>query len=161
MDYPLAENLVMQGITTFLGGNCGQSPAPTKDLTFKAWLDRVEEERIALNYAPVVGHATVRTAVMGEDFKRKATREEIEAMKSYVDEAMKSGALGISSFFDPAPGEYASVEEMVELARVVGQYGGYYVPHTRHIQSQMPSNDLEEYGYGIFHGPIEDVWAEK
>jgi N-acyl-D-amino-acid deacylase len=159
--YPLAENLIMQGITTVLSGNCAQSPAPRRGLTFDAWLKEVEEKGSSINLAPLVGHAAIRTCVMGADFKREATAEEIEEMRGHMDEAMRSGAFGISSFFDPAPGEYASIEEIVELAKIAGRYGGYYVPHTRHIQSQMPSDDPEEFGYGIYHGPIEDVWVGR
>ena len=104
MEYPLAPNLVMQGITTFLGGNCGMSPAPQSDTTFAKWLSDAEKEGIAVNYAPLVGHRSVRTAVMGDDFKREATDEEICRMKSHVDEAMSAGALGLSSFADPKIG---------------------------------------------------------
>ena len=92
LDRPCAENLVMQGITTFVGGNCGQSPAPLDDAsqsgvpaqqlkvdinvdwrTFGEWLSKVETNGISPNYAPLVGHNTVRAAVMGADFKREAT----------------------------------------------------------------------------------------
>jgi len=201
--YPLAENLVMQGITTFLGGNCGLSLAPIKeyfssDLTlagewwnevepdkpgpppyipldkygdvirkklgfsiswrsFKDLLSTVERVGLSVNYASLVGHGTVRIAAMGDDFKRRAKAKEIEEMKIYVEEAMRSGAFGLSSFTDPSPGEYASVEEITELAKVAQKYGGIYFPHTRHVQSQWPSDDPEEYGYGIYHGPVEDV----
>ncbi len=161
MQYPLGENLVMQGITTFLGGNCGNSPAPLADLTFSEWLSKIENLGISLNYAPLVGHNTIRSLVMGEDFKREATEEEIEKMKAHVDEAMRNGAFGLSSFTDPSPGEYAPIEEIIELAKVAQKYGGFYVPHTRHIQSQMPSDNPEEYGYGIYHGSIEDVWVGR
>jgi len=205
--YPLAENLVMQGITTFLGGNCGNSNAPIKNLcpsrlafahewwhevepntpniplfipldryneiitkklgfsidwrTFDEWLLKVESTGISVNYAPLVGHNTIREAVMGENFKRTATRSEIKEMKNYVEEAMSSGAFGISTFFDPSPGEYAATEEIIELAKVASKYGGIYFPHRRHVQSQWPSNDPEEYGYGVYHGPIEDVWVGR
>lgn len=204
---PLAENLVMQGVTTFLGGNCGLSMAPLGDLfpsqfarahvwwhevesdepgpppflsldeyggileeklgfvidwrSFDGFLSKVERTGISINYAPLVGHNTTRIAVMGEDFKRTATPEEVGEMKVHVEEAMRSGAIGLSSFFDPSPGEYASIEEVVALARVAGKYGGLYVPHTRHIQSQWPSDDPEEYGYGIYHGTMEDVWVGR
>lgn len=207
LQLPLAENLVMQGVTTFLGGNCGLSMAPLEDVlpshfinagewwhevdqdtphpppflslneyghlieenldyavdwrTFGGFLNKVADTGISINYAPLVGHSTLRLAVMGEDFKRVSTLQEVELMKELVDEAMQSGALGLSSFFDPSPGEYASLEEMVELASIVSEHGGIYVPHTRHIQSQWPSNDLQEYGYGIFHGPMEDVWVGR
>jgi N-acyl-D-amino-acid deacylase len=181
--YPLAENLVMQGITTFVGGNCGVSQAPLHNpaevaeemmvggflaelatapwRSFGQFLAYVEKEGTSLNYVPFVGHNVIRPAVMGRDFKRKATSAEIEAMKPLVAEAMTSGAFGISSFFDPSPGEYAAVEEMVELAKVAGQYSGIYMPHTRHTQSQWTSNDAQEYGYGIYHGPVEDAWVGR
>jgi len=159
--YPKAENLIMQGITTFLGGNCGESPAPQKNLTFCAFLSQLEKVGLSINFAPLVGHNTIRTAVMGNDFKRQARPEEIEQMKKLVDEAIGSGAFGLSTFTDPSPGEYASLEEIIELVKVVQKQGAFYVPHTRHCQSQMPSDRLEEYGYGIYHGPIEDVWVGK
>jgi N-acyl-D-amino-acid deacylase len=180
LQHPLAENLVMQGITTFVGGNCALSPAPIKDVdvllglmglhkvdldldwrTFGQWLSKLDRTGISLNYVPLVGHSAVRTAVLGNDFKRTASAGEIEEMQGYVAEAMESGAFGFSTFLDPSPGEYAALEEVIALARVAGQYGGLYAPHTRHIQSQWPSDDPEEYGYGIFHGPAEDVWVGR
>lgn len=205
LQYPLAENLVMQGITTFLGGNCGMSLAPLKDVcpadfvrardwwhevepmapeppslisldkyadiiekklgfavnwrSFKEFLSSAEKIGMSVNYAPLVGHNTIRIAVMKEDFKRKATSDEIKEMKKYVEEAMRNGAFGLSSFTDPSPGEYASVEELIELAKVAQKYGGLYVPHTRHTQSHWPAENPEEYGYVVYHGPIEDVWV--
>jgi len=53
LQYPLAENLIMQGITTFVGGNCGQSQAPRKDLTFGGWLSKVETAGISVNMVPL------------------------------------------------------------------------------------------------------------
>ncbi|MBW2366410.1 MAG: amidohydrolase family protein [Deltaproteobacteria bacterium] len=180
LTHPPAENLVMQGITTFIGGNCGMSWAPFKKSayfeelmtftgsgmtvnweSFPQWLSTVEKTDIALNYVPFVGHQAIRVSVMGDDFKRLATPEEIEKMKVIVAESMESGAFGLTSFADPGPGEYASRDELVALATVAQQYNGLYMPHTRHIQSQWPSDNPEEYGYGIFHGPIEDVWVGR
>ncbi len=86
--YPLAENLIMQGITTFLGGNCGGSAAPQKDLTFGEWLSKVEDEGISINYAPLVGHYTIRILVMGHDYRRKATPAEIEQTIYFITPAM-------------------------------------------------------------------------
>jgi len=160
-EYPLAENLIMQGITTVLAGNCGQSPGPTDKSTLGDWLSKVEEKGLSINLAQLVGHNTVRVAVMGNDFKREATEDEIQQMTKHVAEAMESGAFGLSSFFDPSPGEYASHEEMIALLKEAQRNNGFYVPHTRHIQSQMPSDDLEEFGYGIYHGPVEDIWVGR
>jgi len=159
MTLPQAENFIMQGVTSFIGGNCSLSPAPTKKRTFSQWLSQVEAKGISINYAPLVGHNRIRELVMGDDFKRAATEDEVTQMKSYVEEAMTSGAFGLSTFTDPSPGEYATFDEILELVKVAGSFGGIYFPHTRHIQSQWPSEDLKEYGYGIYHGPAEDVWV--
>jgi N-acyl-D-amino-acid deacylase len=158
--YPLDENAVMQGITTFVGGNCGGTMAPVKDeeggwRTFGEWLSQVEEVGMAVNYAPLAGHNTIRQAVMGEDFKRKATPAEIEEIKKWVEDEMKSGAVGLSIGLDASmPGHFADVdEEIVPVARIAQAYGGFLHPHTRHHQNQVPVDDPSEFGYGIFHAP--------
>jgi N-acyl-D-amino-acid deacylase len=157
MDYPLAENLVMQGITTFLGGNCSESPAPLKDLTFGAWLEKVEKTGISLNYAALVGHSVIRVLVMGEDYRRHATAEEIAEMKVHLEEALTSGAFGFSSFRDPDPSHFADIEELIELSKVAKKYGGLYVPHTKHIQQQWPTDDPELVAYELSLSPPEDI----
>ncbi len=157
MDYPLAENLVMQGITTFLGGNCSESPAPLKDLTFGAWLEMVEKIGISLNYAPLVGHSVIRVLVMGEDYRRQARADEIAKMKAYLEEAMTSGAFGFSSFRDPDPSHFADIEELIELSKTAKKYGGLYVPHTKHIQQQWPTDDPELVAYDLSLSPPEDI----
>ncbi len=162
MQYPLAENLIMQGITTFVGGNCGMSQAPLKDLTFGGWLSKVETEGTAVNMVPLVGHSTIRSLVMGLDFKREATEGELGAMKAHLEEAMKSGAFGISAGEDPPwEGYFASMEEKVELAKVVNKYGGFYSPHTRHERNQWPTDDLEKFSYVLYYGPPEDAWVGR
>ncbi len=162
LKYPLAENLVMQGITTIVVGNCGKSPAPTKDLTFGEWLSKVEELGISINMASLVGHDRIRNTVMGEDFKREATAEELEEMKALLEEAMRSGAFGFSGGIDPPwPGFFASMEEKVELAKVAGKYGGFYDPHTRHERNHWVTDNLDEYSYVLYYGPPEDIWVGR
>ena len=177
LQYPLAESLVMQGITTFLGGNCGMCLAPLKDpqndpalrkrygdfvdridwRTFEEWLSTVEREGISVNYAPLVGHGSVRTAVMGQNYRRPATSDEIREMKVYVDAGMGSGAFGLSSFFDPSPGAYATLDEVVELAKVARVHGGIYTPHTRFHQDSWVTDDPDEHGYGLMHAHRGEV----
>lgn len=161
LQFPLAENFIMQGVTTFLGGNCGGSPAPKKGLSFGEWLLKVEESGISINIAMLVGHNTVRRLVMGKNFRRKATSAEIEEMKKYIEEAMESGAFGFSVGLDPGIGHFADAEEILEMAKVAQKYNGLYVPHTRHVQSQWPTDDPEEVSYGRYYGPPEDVWVGK
>ena len=159
MKYPLCENLVMQGITTFLGGNCGDSPAPLKNKKFGEWLLEVEKAEISINYAPLVGHNTMRRLVMGEDYRRRATTEEIEKMKELAVEAMENGAFGFSVGLDPGPGHFSDTEEIVAIAKEVKKYGGFFDPHTRGVQSQWATDDPKEVNYGVFYGPVEDAFV--
>lgn len=141
---------VSQGITTIVTGNCGISlaplvrdtvPAPLDLLvsgtsgpfifsTFAAYLDAVRSASPAVNAAPLVGHSTLRVAVM-EDITKPATEAEIEAMKALLDECMRAGAVGMSSglFYPPARGSKA--DEVVALLEVVSAYGGVYTTHMR------------------------------
>ncbi|UCE92237.1 MAG: amidohydrolase family protein [Methanobacteriota archaeon] len=129
--------------------------------TFGGFLDKVESVGTAVNFASLVGHNTLRTAVMGSDFKRVAAKSEIGEMEELLRGAMNDGAFGLSTMTDPGLGEYADVEELTALAAVTKEEGGCLVPHTRHTQSQWPSLDGAEMGYGIYHGPIEDVWVGR
>ncbi|MBN1221946.1 MAG: amidohydrolase family protein [Candidatus Aminicenantes bacterium] len=176
MKYPLAENLVMQGITTFLGGMCGISLAPRADdnyfgmkkedaesfvdwASFGEYLAKVEEIGTSINFVPIVGHGALRNVVMGNDFRRKATAGEIEEMKKYVVEAMKSGAHGLSAGLDYFPGKFADLNEIVALAKVVREYGGMYFPHTRFTNFEWPTEDPEEVCFGRYLGSPENVWV--
>ncbi len=164
MEYHLAENLVMQGITTVLAGNCGKSEAPNKELTFGEWLSKVKAGGISINLAMLVGHDRVRGLVMGEDWRRKARPDEIEEMKKHFEEAMRNGAFGFSSGRDYGTERFADTEEIVELAKVIQKYGGLYEPHTKHICSSWPTDDPEEVQYGLFYEPpvdYEDVWIGR
>ena len=107
---------------------------------------------------PLVGHNAVREAVLGDGYRRRASESEIDEMRDLVDEAMASGAFGLSAGLDAAwPGHFASVEEIVTLAKVARQYGGLFAPHTRHHQNQWPASHPEEFGYGIFHAPTGEA----
>jgi N-acyl-D-amino-acid deacylase len=84
-----------------------------------------------VNVAVLVGHATIRRQVMGEDFRRSATPAEIARMEALVDQEMRSGAIGLSSGLEYEVGSYASTEEVVAMARVAGRHGGFYISHIR------------------------------
>lgn len=178
LKYPLAESKIMQGITTFVGGNCGASMAPImNDFTrkhvtryfnqdtgwesFGEYLDRVTQTAPAVNMVPLVGHNPIRGSVMGEDFKRKSTANEVLQMQQHVQEAMDSGAFGFTTGLDSSFGEYADLDEIVPLASVAAKSGGLYATHVRHNQFQWPAESLEEFGYGLYHGPLEEIWIGR
>jgi N-acyl-D-amino-acid deacylase len=82
-------------------------------------------------------------------------------MKELVDEAMRSGAFGLSAGLDYWPGDFADANELVELAKVVQGYGGFFTPHTRHHLNRWPADDSQEFGYATFQGPVGEVMVGR
>ena len=123
---PAAETQVSQGITTVLVGPDGSSP---KDIG--AYLAERRARPATVNVGTLIGHATVRVQVMGEDYRRTARPEEVARMAALVDAGMRAGALGLSSGLEYVVGSYASTDEVVELARAAAAHNGIYVSHIR------------------------------
>ena len=123
---PSAASQVSQGITTVVIGQDGGSPFPVGE-----YLARLDQNPIALNVLTFVGHATVRSRVMGEDTNRRATPAEVERMKQMVEQAMRDGAVGLSSGLEYETGKPASTDEMIALARAASAFGGIYISHIR------------------------------
>jgi len=124
-DLPTAEGYLLQGLTTVVDGNDGSSPLP-----LTPWFEKVAETRVSPNVALFVGHGTVRERVMG-DANRFASTAELDRMRALVAEAMRDGALGLSTGLAYVPGTYAPTDEVVALAEVARQYGGLYISHMR------------------------------
>jgi N-acyl-D-amino-acid deacylase len=131
-DAPDAASQVHQGITTAIVGQDGGGELP-----ISAFLDNIDRVKPSINYATTVGHGTVRGLVMGGDFKRAATRAELETMKALVERGMKDGALGLSSGLEYDPGFYAKPEELAELAKVAARHRGYYTSHVRDEENDV------------------------
>jgi N-acyl-D-amino-acid deacylase len=123
---PSAASQVSQGITTVIIGQDGSSPFPIGE-----YLETLDENPIALNVLTFVGHATVRAHVMHGDTNRTATPAEIESMKQMIEQAMRDGALGLSSGLEYETGKPASTDELIALARVASASGGMYISHIR------------------------------
>src|SRR6185503_21252252 len=92
---------------------------------------RLEATNVSLNVATLVGHGTVRNRVMGGSFMRPPTEDEISRMKALVEQAMKDGAVGLSTGLIYLPGTFAKTEEIIELAKVVAKHNGIYASHMR------------------------------
>lgn len=173
--YPEAEGFLRQGITTFIGGQCGGSLGPCGDYvsggmalvdlfqelnpamyypsgyvkrerlnfrhkeiygwevdwtTMGEFCKKVEEFGTSPNYVPMVGHGNVRVMAMGMDYERVATPEEIEAMKPHLRQAMEDGCRGMTVGRDYDPGYWAVKDELIELNKIVAEYGGVYQSHS-------------------------------
>ncbi len=123
---PGAATQVSQGITTVVLGQDGGSPLPVGE-----YLDARRKNPAAVNVVMMVGHATVRRAVMGEDFRRAARPDEIAKMEALVEQAMREGARGLSSGLEYETGSYAATEEVIALAKIAAKHKGIYITHMR------------------------------
>jgi N-acyl-D-aspartate/D-glutamate deacylase len=140
-------------VTTEVIGNCGYTPAPLSDdpakaaehgrachglgpdldwswRTFGEYLDRLDAARPAVNVVPLVGHGTIRTAVVGPD-DRAATPDELRAMAGYVEQALAQGAWGLSTGLVYPPGAFATSDEVVAVAEPLRAVDGLYASHIR------------------------------
>jgi N-acyl-D-amino-acid deacylase len=191
--YPNCENYIMQGCTTFIGGQCGGSMAPLgeylrlpsmlsdhlvdldpfkyypnqslyKTTQINQWMEKlygwtlnwktmsqffnkVETKGISMNFAPLVGHGTIRTHVMGLDYKRHASDSEVAEMRSLIVEAMEDGCIGMSAGRDYDPDYFASNDEMIDGISVLKKYDGIFTIHAlstcrrRGVTPSTPPND--------------------
>jgi len=145
---PRVMSKVMQGVTTEITGE-GDSIAPINDRLINEQSDfnrrykleinwrslgeyfkRLEQQGSGVNMATFVGATQVRAHVIGFD-NRPPTAAELEQMKQLVAEAMKDGALGLSTSLQYVPARFARTEEIVELAKVAREHGGIYATHQR------------------------------
>lgn len=123
---PNLESMVRQGITMALDGNDGGgSPLP-----LAPFLDKVAKSKPVINFGWFVGHGSIRSAVMGT-VNRHASEEELRRMRDLARTAMTDGAFGLSTGLFYVPGNYAPTEEVIEIAKVVGELGGMHISHMR------------------------------
>lgn len=123
---PDALPVVSQGITTIVVGQDGSSPYPLAD-----FYAELEAAPATVNVASYVGHGTLRTEVMGEDFRRAATGEEIEHMRALLASELESGALGLATGLEYEPGIHSETDEVLALAQAAADVGGRYISHVR------------------------------
>lgn len=153
-----AKPAIEHGVTTIVPGNCSLSLAPLKAEhrmrlvgmfnqieemppiafkegvewnweTFDEFVSRIEKD-LTINVAPLVGHSPLRLWVMGEEFQRPATNDEISAMQDLLRQCLDAGAIGLSSSFvdmdetlQPVPSRYATPAELDALCAVLAEYG--------------------------------------
>ena len=99
-------------------------------------LDRLAHHGISCNVASFVGAATIRENVLG--FANRApTAQELDRMRSLVEQAMQEGGLGVASALIYAPGAYAKTDELIALSEAAGKYHGIYISHMRSEGNQL------------------------
>ena len=131
-DLPVAENFLRMGVTTIVTGNCGGSK-----LNVAEFFADLVKTKVTLNVATLVGHNTVRGQVMGGSFARPPTAGELAKMCALVDQAMKDGAVGLSTGLLYLPGTFAKTDEIVALAKAAAAHNGIYASHMRQENAQI------------------------
>ena len=147
---PSLESMLRQGVTTIIGGNCGSSLAPLARgsmiasiqkwadinevsvnwLSMNEFLNVLEKRKIGVNFGTLVGHATLRRGLIGEEF-RKLKPEEMKMMERMLEDALKQGAFGLSTGLAYSHAKIAPIEEIIKLAKVVKKERGIYTSHIR------------------------------
>ena len=159
---PTMTSKISQGISTVIVGNCGVSLSPlllqgreppqplnllgsSADFGFARmaqYIEAVDKASPAVNVAALVGHSSLRIAVM-DDLDRTATESEVEAMRLILASALEDGAIGLSTGLYYPPARAAVIDEVVPLAREVALVGGVYTTHMRD-EDDFVMESLEE-----------------
>ena len=172
---------VRQGVTSEVCGNCGFSPFPADPA---AGLDRdpylsalgggvarpfasladfraaLDEADLPVHRAPLVGHATLRAAVMGYD-DRPPTSEELREMTRQLDRAFDEGAIGLSTGLVYPPGQFADTDELSALASVAARHGRLYTSHTRNEMEYVTEAIGEALAVGRASGAAVQISHHK
>jgi len=175
---PRLPSKIYQGITTEITGE-GGSIAPLNDAiiqtdragyeryhitpdwrSFRQYFARLEKQGLGINLASYVGATQVRRMVLGDDNKQP-TPEQLDQMKTLVRDAMKDGAVGVSTALEYAPAPYAKTEELIALAAEGGKFGGIYSTHMRNESDGVLEAIDEALRIGRdAHVPVE-IWHIK
>ncbi len=152
LEDPRLEGKVRQGVTTEVTGE-GFSPGPLTDAmaaelaredprvrrtwrTLGEYMALLEKGGSALNFAFFVGSGNPREMVMGS-VNRDPTEDELRRMEAIVDQAMRDGAIGLSTSLIYVPATFSKTPEIIRLARVATRYGGVYFTHIRNEADEI------------------------
>ncbi len=140
---PLGDSKIYQGVTTDIGGNCGESVFPgTRWKSISDYYSDLKSCGHGFNIGSFIGQGTLRHIVVGDN-NVPADNGQIKKMKYLLEQEMERGALGITSGLEYTPGSYATSDEIAELCKVVGKRGGLFAIHMRNEDDQV-EEALEE-----------------
>ena len=123
-----SESQLRQGVTTSIGGPDGRG-VPLQ-YGFAAFLDTLSQVGVGINMGFMAGHNKIRKKIMQLE-NRAPTKKELDRMIAMADQAMDEGAFGLSTGLKYLPGNFAKIDEVIALSRVVANKGGVYSTHLR------------------------------
>jgi len=150
-DYPSQFDFIKQGVTTIFGGTCGSSLAPllyggleslqkwggSPDKinvnwhTMAEFLASMDQHPLAVNFGTLIGHATIRRALIGESL-RDLSKNELAVFGETVRKSMKEGAFGLSTGLGYVHDRPTPYSELKMLVQIVKENRGVYATHLRH-----------------------------
>lgn len=163
----LLSPLVKQGITTFVGGNCGMSLSPiTKDNregqqiylevftqmdfdkdirweTMGSFMDLMDEEGLLLNTALLAPHGMIRISALGLELT-PARDEDIAYMRRLLEESLEAGAFGLSTGLQYFPGNQSDTRELIALGKPLPKFDGVFTSHMRSYTSSTLPKAIDE-----------------
>ncbi len=169
---PNLEGKIRQGVTTEITGE-GHSPAPVNKKMIEAsggtppewetlgqYMTALEKNRSAINFAFFVGASNPRSMIIGP-IKRDPTEAEMLQMEQIIDQAMREGAIGISTSLIYVPAVFSKTEEIVRLAKVAAKHEGVYFSHIRNEADQIIPALEEAFRIGREANIPVNIWHLK
>tara|TARA_Y100000590_G_scaffold431222_1_gene545765 strand:+ start:6358 stop:8118 length:1761 start_codon:yes stop_codon:yes gene_type:complete len=147
----MAKSLTSQGLTTVLGGADGRNTI----WPLSKEMEALNSKGHGMNFILMVGHSTIRREVMGDDYERLATQDEIKRMKVLLKEGLEMGAFGMGAGLEYRPARFSNTEEIIALGKVISDYNGFYIAHQRN-EAIMPLSQLPSTAKGW---PIDGLQA--
>ena len=158
---PSQSDFIKQGVTTTIGGQCGSSLAPLlygslesiqkwTDIrqinvdwhTMKEFLKTLGRTKIGVNFGTLIGHSTIRRAIIGEEL-RDLTDSELKVFEHIIEKAMEEGALGFSTGLGYAHSRATPYQEILQLVKIVTKHGGVYATHLRNEEEKIAGSVKE------------------
>ena len=152
---PSQGDFIKQGVTTTIGGQCGSSLAPLlysslesiqkwTDIrqinvgwhTMKEFLKTLGRTKIGVNFGTLIGHSTIRRAIIGEEL-RDLTDPELKVFEHIIERAMEEGALGFSTGLGYSHSRITPYQEILQLVKIVSKHGGVYATHLRNEDEKI------------------------
>lgn len=149
--YETNDSKLFQGVTTEMVGCCGDTyypcvekinPLKSYQTESMASFIEIYDRPKAIHWGSYIGHGPLRSSIVG-DHDVKATENEIKRMKALLDKELSSGAFGLSLGIAYAPGMFADIHELIELAKVVKKHEKILTAHIRN-ENQFVFESVEE-----------------
>jgi N-acyl-D-amino-acid deacylase len=148
----LAENKLLMGVTTAIGGE-GGTPVPATAIP--QYFQQLTQQGISINFGTYFSQTQARTAVLGNS-ARAPTAPELQRMRTIVDTAMRAGVMGMTTALIYAPSSYTTTDELVEVAKAAAAHGGIYASHIRGEGMEVVQSVREAIAIGERAGmPVE------